>query len=215
MQLDRRCGSGLQAVIQAVFQVQSGANDVVIAGGAESMSNAAFYSTDMRWGAARTGITMHDRHAIIRCRCVGVRQAHSRSHEHQPGWPTHRSNPVLRIRGRMCAPPGSCSCCGSVPITDVRSGLLKMLGGADLTAVALRRANRLPQHRTTPSGLLSLSNTCGPLGVSVVRSLASTLIRVRGSRSPQLAVSPGSLTVITQVLRRSAGGDRRGIGLSG
>lgn len=60
MQIDRRCGSGLQAVIQAVMQVASGNNDLVVAGGAESMSNVVFHSTDMRWGGARTGITVHD-----------------------------------------------------------------------------------------------------------------------------------------------------------
>ncbi|WP_433520394.1 acetyl-CoA C-acetyltransferase [Nocardia pseudovaccinii] len=60
MQVDRRCGSGLQAVIQAVLQVQSGANEVVVAGGAESMSNVAFYSLDMRWGGARGGVQVHD-----------------------------------------------------------------------------------------------------------------------------------------------------------
>jgi acetyl-CoA C-acetyltransferase len=60
MQLDRRCGSGLQAVIQACLQVGTGANDLVIAGGAESMSNVAFHSTDMRWGGSRGGITVHD-----------------------------------------------------------------------------------------------------------------------------------------------------------
>jgi acetyl-CoA C-acetyltransferase len=59
-QVDRRCGSGLQAVINAALAVQSGALDVVVAGGAESMSNVAFYSTDLRWGAARTGVAMHD-----------------------------------------------------------------------------------------------------------------------------------------------------------
>jgi acetyl-CoA C-acetyltransferase len=60
MQIDRRCGSGLQAVIQACLQVASGDNDLVVAGGAESMSNVAFYSTDMRWGAGRHGVRMHD-----------------------------------------------------------------------------------------------------------------------------------------------------------
>jgi acetyl-CoA C-acetyltransferase len=59
MQVDRRCGSGLQAVIQACLQVKSGDNDVVVAGGTESMSNVAFYSTDMRWGA-RGGVQVHD-----------------------------------------------------------------------------------------------------------------------------------------------------------
>ncbi len=60
MQIDRRCGSGLQAVIQAALQVGSGDNDLVIAGGAESMSNVVFYSTDMRWGGARSGVRIHD-----------------------------------------------------------------------------------------------------------------------------------------------------------
>jgi len=60
MQIDRRCGSGLQAVIQACLQVGSGGNDLVVAGGAESMSNAVFHSTDMRWGGARGGVAVYD-----------------------------------------------------------------------------------------------------------------------------------------------------------
>jgi len=60
MQVDRRCGSGLQAVIQACLQIANGDNDLVVAGGAESMSNVAFYSTDMRWGGASTGVRVHD-----------------------------------------------------------------------------------------------------------------------------------------------------------
>jgi acetyl-CoA C-acetyltransferase len=60
MQVDRRCGSGLQSVLQACLQVGSGSNDVVVAGGAESMSNVVFYSTDMRWGGARGGVAVHD-----------------------------------------------------------------------------------------------------------------------------------------------------------
>ncbi|WP_422749778.1 acetyl-CoA C-acetyltransferase [Mycobacterium sp. WMMD1722] len=60
MQIDRRCGSGLQAVIQATMQVATGADELVVAGGAESMSNVVFHSTDMRWGGARSGITVHD-----------------------------------------------------------------------------------------------------------------------------------------------------------
>ena len=60
MQVDRRCGSGLQAVIQACLQVGNGDHDLVVAGGCESMSNVAFYSTDMRWGPPRDGIRLHD-----------------------------------------------------------------------------------------------------------------------------------------------------------
>src|ERR1700748_1954240 len=60
MQVDRRCGSGLQAVIQACLQVSTGNIDLVVAGGCGSMSNVTFYSTDMRWGGARTGVRVHD-----------------------------------------------------------------------------------------------------------------------------------------------------------
>jgi acetyl-CoA C-acetyltransferase len=61
IQIDRRCGSGLQAVVYAAMQVQSGASDVVLAGGAESMSNAPFYSTAMRWGVkAGPGLLLQD-----------------------------------------------------------------------------------------------------------------------------------------------------------
>jgi acetyl-CoA C-acetyltransferase len=60
-QLDRRCGSGLQAVIDAAMMVQTGAADVVIAGGVESMSNVEYYSTDMRTGARMGSSVMHDR----------------------------------------------------------------------------------------------------------------------------------------------------------
>ncbi|MBI5718244.1 MAG: acetyl-CoA C-acetyltransferase [Burkholderiales bacterium] len=61
LQLDRRCGGGLQAVVTAAMMVQSGAADVVVAGGVESMSNIEYYSTDMRWGARSGSVTLHDR----------------------------------------------------------------------------------------------------------------------------------------------------------
>lgn len=60
-QLDRRCGSGLQAIIDAAMMVQTGAADVVVAGGVESMSNVEYYTTDLRNGARMGSVTMHDR----------------------------------------------------------------------------------------------------------------------------------------------------------
>ena len=59
--MDRRCGSGLQAVIDAAMRIQTGAADVVIAGGCESMSNVEYYTTDMRGGARAGNVTMYDR----------------------------------------------------------------------------------------------------------------------------------------------------------
>lgn len=51
LQLDRRCGSGLQAVLDAAMRIQTGAADVVLAGGVESMSQAEHYVLGLRWGA--------------------------------------------------------------------------------------------------------------------------------------------------------------------
>ena len=61
MQLDRRCGGGLQAVVTAAMMIQTGAADVVLAGGVESMSNIEYYSTDIRWGARAGSVQFHDR----------------------------------------------------------------------------------------------------------------------------------------------------------
>lgn len=61
MQLDRRCGGGVQALATAAMMVQTGAADVVLAGGVESMSNVEYYTTDMRWGKRAGSVKMHDR----------------------------------------------------------------------------------------------------------------------------------------------------------
>ena len=65
-QLDRRCSSGLQAILNAAMLVQTENADVVIAGGVESMSNAEFYSNESRWGARFGSVTLHDRLARAR-----------------------------------------------------------------------------------------------------------------------------------------------------
>jgi len=72
VQLDRRCGSGLQAVIWAVMQVQTGASDMVLAGGAESMSQVEFYSPSVRWGPGGEQIVFHDRLGRARVTAGGI-----------------------------------------------------------------------------------------------------------------------------------------------
>jgi len=61
LQIDRRCGSGLQAVLYAAMQVQTGVSDLIIAGGTESMSQSEFYTLDARWGVRGAGTMLHDR----------------------------------------------------------------------------------------------------------------------------------------------------------
>ena len=73
LQIDRRCGSGLQAVLYGAMQVQTGASDLVLAGGAESMSNAPFYSSAMRWGVkAGPGVLLQDGLARGRVTAGGI-----------------------------------------------------------------------------------------------------------------------------------------------
>jgi acetyl-CoA C-acetyltransferase len=60
-QVDRRCGGGLQAIVNAAMMVQTGAADVVLAGGVESMSRIEHYSLDVRWGARSGGTMLYDR----------------------------------------------------------------------------------------------------------------------------------------------------------
>ncbi len=60
-QLDRRCASGLQAILNAAMLVQTGNADVVIAGGVESMSGVEYYTTGARWGGRLGSMELHDR----------------------------------------------------------------------------------------------------------------------------------------------------------
>jgi acetyl-CoA C-acetyltransferase len=50
MTVNRVCGSGLQAVVQAIEAVQAGFIDLMVAGGTESMSNAPYLLKGARWG---------------------------------------------------------------------------------------------------------------------------------------------------------------------
>lgn len=59
-QIDRRCGSALQAVIDGALRIQTGAQSLVVAGGAESMSNAPHYTLDLRNTSAMGGLALHD-----------------------------------------------------------------------------------------------------------------------------------------------------------
>jgi len=66
LQLDRRCGSGLQAVLYAAGQVATGAAKLVVAGGVESMSNVEHYALGLRSGIRSGGVELMDR--LVRAR---------------------------------------------------------------------------------------------------------------------------------------------------
>ncbi|MFC9788507.1 acetyl-CoA C-acetyltransferase [Rhodococcus sp. NPDC127528] len=71
LQVDRRCGSGLQAIVQACMQVSTGGSDLILAGGVESMSQAEFYATGMRWGVKGEAVALMDRLARARVTAGG------------------------------------------------------------------------------------------------------------------------------------------------
>jgi acetyl-CoA C-acetyltransferase len=71
LQLDRRCGAGLQAIAMAAMEVQTGIADLVLAGGVESMSQAEFYAVGMRWGVKGGGVELADRLARPRVTAGG------------------------------------------------------------------------------------------------------------------------------------------------
>jgi acetyl-CoA C-acetyltransferase len=60
-QVDRRCASGLQAILNAAMLVQTDNADAVIAGGVESMSGVEYYTTGARWGGRLGSMELHDR----------------------------------------------------------------------------------------------------------------------------------------------------------
>jgi acetyl-CoA C-acetyltransferase len=72
LQVDRRCGSALQAVLYGCMQVQSGAAELVLAGGVESMSQTELYSTKLRWGVRSGGTKLEDRLARARVTAGGI-----------------------------------------------------------------------------------------------------------------------------------------------
>ncbi|WP_100333908.1 thiolase family protein [Bacillus alkalisoli] len=49
--IQRQCASGLQAILTGAMQIQTGLNDVVIAGGVEAMSTSPYILKEQRWGA--------------------------------------------------------------------------------------------------------------------------------------------------------------------
>lgn len=49
--VNRQCGSGLQSIVDAYLQIQTGESDIVVAGGVENISQLPYYVKDARWGA--------------------------------------------------------------------------------------------------------------------------------------------------------------------
>ena len=58
--VNKVCASGMKAIMLGAQSIMLGDNDVVVAGGMESMSNVPFYSENMRWGNKYGNVTLVD-----------------------------------------------------------------------------------------------------------------------------------------------------------
>ena len=63
--VNRLCGSGVQAIVSAAQAIQTGDAEVVLAGGAESMSRGAYWLNNGRWGARMGDTSLTD--AVVGC----------------------------------------------------------------------------------------------------------------------------------------------------
>jgi acetyl-CoA C-acetyltransferase len=92
VQVDRRCGSGLQAILLGCMGVQTGATELVLAGGVESMSQTEFYALGIRWGVKGGPVTLEDRLARPRITAGG-------EHHPVPGGMIETAENVRRMYG--------------------------------------------------------------------------------------------------------------------
>jgi acetyl-CoA C-acetyltransferase len=92
VQVDRRCGSGLQAILLGCMGVQTGATELVLAGGVESMSQTEFYALGIRWGVKGGPVTLEDRLARPRITAGG-------DHHPVPGGMIETAENVRRMYG--------------------------------------------------------------------------------------------------------------------
>jgi len=58
--VNKVCASGMKAIMQGAQSIMLGDNDVVVAGGMESMSQVPFYAPNMRWGNKYGDVKMID-----------------------------------------------------------------------------------------------------------------------------------------------------------
>ena len=153
MQLDRRCGGGVQAIVTAAMMVQTGAADVVMAGGVESMSNVEYYTTSMRWGSRAGSVPLHDR-LVVEEAATGITLTCD-----DPALPCDGTNLVHRAASKFLAAAGISA--GVRIHLEKRLPLAAGLGGGSANAaVTLRVLDEL---------------FGGPLDATALDTIAATL----------------------------------------
>jgi len=58
--IQRQCGSGMQAILDGVMQIQTGMAEIIVAGGVEVMSSSPYVLKQNRWGQRLQHSTVYD-----------------------------------------------------------------------------------------------------------------------------------------------------------
>jgi acetyl-CoA C-acetyltransferase len=170
LQIDRRCGSGLQAVLYGCMQVQTGAAELVLAGGVDSMSQAEFYSTRPRWGVKGGAIRLEDRLERSRVNAGGVNHPvpggmleTAENVRRQYGIPRDEQDELaLRSHERAVAAQGSGAFAEEIVPVAVRDGVVDSdeHPRADTTLEALGRLRPI-MGASDPDATVTAGNSSG------------------------------------------------------
>jgi acetyl-CoA C-acetyltransferase len=113
--VNRLCGTGVQAIVSGAQQIQTGEADVVLAGGAESMSRGPYWMPGARWGArmgeaalvdpVMGGLTDPFHEVLMGVTAENLAESHSISREEQDAFAveSHRRASAAQAAGRFDA----------------------------------------------------------------------------------------------------------------
>ncbi len=170
LQIDRRCGSGLQAVLYGCMQVQTGGAELVLAGGADSMSQAEFYSTRPRWGVKSGAIRLEDRLERARVNAGGINHPvpggmleTAENVRRQYGIPRDEQDALaLRSHERAVAAQQSGAFAEEIVPVPVRDGVVELdeHPRADTTLEALGRLRAI-MGASDPDATVTAGNSSG------------------------------------------------------
>jgi acetyl-CoA C-acetyltransferase len=112
--VNRLCGSGLQAIVSAAQAIGYGDCDVAVAGGSESMSRGPYFDQGARWGQRMGDSRSIDYRTSSRWKASAAppppsRRAASRNRSSPSRSPPARARSCSR-KTSMCAPPPRWRC---------------------------------------------------------------------------------------------------------
>lgn len=200
MSVNKVCGSGLKSVILAAQSIKAGDNDLVVAGGTESMSNAPYLSRGSRWGTRYGDSKLEDAMLVdglwdayndYQMGMTGERVAKkhgvTRSQADEYAYASHRRAARALREGRLSAE--------TVPV-ETAAGVKFEADECVRPDTSMEALSRL-KPAFTPKGILTAGNS------SQLSDGASALVVAGESEAERLGLKP-----LARVLAYETGGTR-------